>query len=83
MKQTSETTQFLQDLKNHIPKLVCLASVRTIRRLSKRSHFKIIPSDLIRRTAQTLGWYIDISGTIQSILEYEIVHEGIDDTVDD
>ena len=54
-----EVAKFSSAFNQHIRHLVCLASVRTIRRIGERSHFKMLPSDLIRKAAQTLGWFIN------------------------
>ena len=53
----------------YIPRLVCLASVRTIPRIGDQSpHFRMLSSDILIRIVQTLGWFINLKQTI-SILE--------------
>ena len=52
----------------YIPRLVCLASVRTIPRIGDQSpHFRELSSDLLIRVVQTLGWFIDLKGTLLTL----------------
>ena len=52
----------------YIPRLVCLASVRTIPRIGDQSpHFRELSSDLLIRVVQTLGWFIDLKGTLRTL----------------
>jgi len=55
---------------NYIPRLVCLASVRTIPRIGVQScHFRELSSDILIRVMQTLGWLIDYQETIRMLKE--------------
>ena len=52
------------------PYLVCLASVRTIQRIRVQNlHFSELSSDSLIRVTQTLGWFIDLKGTIRTLEE--------------
>jgi len=48
----------------YLPRLACLASVRTIRRIGCNSHVRMLSSDILIRASQTLGWFIDLNETI-------------------
>ena len=55
----------------YIPHLVCLASVRSIPRIGLQSpHFRELSSDILIRIAQTLGWFIDLKGTVRILGEH-------------
>jgi len=59
---------FTNAVNKYVPRLVCLASVRTISRIGDQSlHFRMLSSDLIIRVAQTLGWFIDLKGTLRML----------------
>ena len=61
------------DFNKYVPRLVCLASVRTIQRIGVRSYLRILSSDVLIRIAQMLGWFIDLNETIRTLEE----HEGV------
>ena len=57
----------------YFPRLVCLASVRTISRIGLQStHFRMLSRDLLIRIAQTLGWFIDLKGTLRLLEEHAL-----------
>ena len=59
---------FSSAFKKYIPRLVCLASVRTLPRIGVQSpRFRELSSDLLIRAVQTLGWYIDLNETIRML----------------
>ena len=62
--QVAEVTSAFSD---SLPRLVCLASVRTIPRIGDQGHFRMLSSDILIRAAQTLGWFIDLKGTIRML----------------
>jgi len=52
--------EFVRAFNKYIPRLVCLASVRTIPRIGVQNpHFRELSSDILFRVVQTLGWFID------------------------
>ena len=60
--------KFYDAFNKYLPRLVCLASVRTIRRLGDQSpHFRLLSSDILIRVVQTLGWFIDLKETIRML----------------
>ena len=62
--------KFCNDFNKYIPRLVCVASVRTIPRIAGYNcYFRMLSSDLLIRIAQTLGWLIDSNETIRILEE--------------
>ena len=61
-----QVKDFSSAFNKYIRCLVCLASVRTNRRIGDQSpHFRELSSDILIRIAQTLGWFIDLKGTVR------------------
>ena len=63
-------TKFSHAFNKYAPRLVCLASVRTIPRIGSSSHLRMVSSDILIRAAQTLGWFLDLKGTIRMLEEH-------------
>ena len=62
--------EFVRAFNKYIPRLVCLASVRTIPRIGVQNpHFRELSSDILIRVAQTLGWLIDYQETLRMLEE--------------
>ena len=73
-----------KSFRKRIPLLVCLASVRTVPRLGDRSpHFRLLPSDLLVRAAQTLGWFVKYNKLINVLERYEAGEEEEDEEEED
>ena len=54
----------------YIPRLVRLASERTIPRIAGQNcHFRMSSRDLLIRVVQMLGWFINLKGTILALEE--------------
>ena len=52
--------EFSAVFNKYIPRLVCLASVRTIPRIGDQSpQFRELSSDILIRVVQTLGWLLE------------------------
>ena len=62
--------EFNNTFNAYMPRLVCLASVRTISRTGSNSHVRMLSSDILIRVAQTLGWFIDLKETIRLLEEH-------------
>ena len=68
--------KFVRAINLYIPRLVCLASVRTISRFGDQSpHFRELSSDILIRVVQTLGWFINYQETLR-ILEEHVENEN-------
>ena len=62
--------EFRAVLNKYIPRLVCLASVRTIPRIGDQNpHFRMLSSNILIRVVQTLGWFLDLKETIRMLEE--------------
>ena len=68
--------EYVRAFKRYIPRLVCLASVRTIPRIGVQNpHFRELSSDILIRVVQTLGWFINYEETLR-ILEEHVENEN-------
>jgi len=63
--------KFCGAFNKYIPRLVCLASVRTTPRIGVQSpHFRELSGDILIRIVQTLGWFLDLNETIRILEEH-------------